>query len=83
MGKVLVALAELNRKRNYAATTYELFQFMALPDLNHVRPRATELKKEGYIQQVGKRKCEVTGRKVLIWELTDKGHQALGALKAK
>jgi len=39
-------------------------------DSRSVSPRFAELEKKGVITTVGKRKCSVTGREVLLWDVT-------------
>lgn len=37
-----------------------------------IMPRFAELEKIGAIESIGEKKCSVTGRNVLIWDVTDR-----------
>lgn len=50
------------------AMEYSKFCFCK-SDPNFIRPRITELKDMGLIRCVGKRKCQVTNRNAMVWEV--------------
>lgn len=63
-------------------TAYELLKYMQRRpngplDVNCVRPRLTELTDKGLVEPCGKRLCEVTGRRVHTWRLTELASRAL------
>lgn len=62
--KVLDAL-----KRFGACTDSEMAQFLGYDDPNKVRPRRKELVDEGLVVRVGTSVCEVSGRRVFVWDL--------------
>lgn len=45
-------------------------------DMNHVRPRLTELEKMGYVEETAKKTCEYTGKAVTVYKITQKGYEA-------
>jgi hypothetical protein len=55
-------------------TAYELFEALHgddfARDLNDVRPRLTELKALGKVENPAKRCCTVTGKRAWVWRLT-------------
>jgi hypothetical protein len=52
-------------------TAYELLRWMQVEnpvlDLNAVRPRLSELRDAGRVETTGKRRCQVTGKRVYTW----------------
>lgn len=70
--EVLEYLAEYQEEREEDPTARELHDWLAtdkaleeaqLGGPNYVKPRLTELKEMGYVEETGKRECSVTGRK--------------------
>lgn len=53
----------------------ELFDLELIPstERNYTAPRLTELEKMGLVKVIDKRKCEYTGKKVAIYEITPEG----------
>jgi len=49
------------------ASDFEIAAFLNEKDPNFVRPRRNELYKMGKIKCVGKRKCTITKKTVMIW----------------
>lgn len=54
-------------------TTSELMASMHATDPNSVRPRLTELKDLRMVEVVGKKKCPITGKRVGVWMVTERG----------
>lgn len=84
--RVLKALAAyIVREHGNKPTAYELLRFMQgwVPslDLNSVRPRLTELRKQGLVEKVGRRDCKVTGTSANEWDVTARGRLALKEAK--
>lgn len=52
----------------------ELAHFLGW-EINRVTPRVKELRDIGKLREAGKRTCKVTGRYVLVWELTTEDNQ--------
>lgn len=53
----------------------ELFELELIPstERNYTAPRLTELEKMGLVKSVDKKKCEYTGKKVAVYEITPEG----------
>jgi len=53
----------------------ELFELGLIPstERNYTAPRLTELEKMGLVRVIDKKKCDYTGKKVAIYEITTKG----------
>lgn len=53
----------------------ELFDLGIIPstERNYTAPRLTELEKMGLVKVIDKRKCEYTGKKVAVYEITTRG----------
>lgn len=53
----------------------ELFDLELIPstERNYTAPRLTELEKMGLVKVIDKKKCEYTGKKVAVYEITPKG----------
>ena len=54
-------------------TSAEAMEGIMTPDnvLSQSRARFTELRDRGVIKEIGKRLCKITGRNVIVWDLTD------------
>lgn len=70
--QVLTWLAEYIEEKGACPTARELFQWLAVDKAieevqlggpNYVKPRITELKEIGYVEEKGKKECSVTERK--------------------
>lgn len=79
---VLEWLSEYNESHEENATARELHQWLAVDQANEkaqlggpnfVKPRITELKEKGFVEEGEKRECSVTGRKA--YELKIVGRQ--------
>ena len=60
--------------RDGAMTDRELQEAMGLKDANEVRPRRNELASWAYgfkIESIEKRKCNVTGKKSMVWRIRE------------
>lgn len=57
----------LERLGTREMTAREIAYEMGYTDLNAVKPRLTELKSEGKVEVVGKRKDFITERNVAVW----------------
>ena len=53
----------------------ELFDLELIPstERNYTAPRLTELEKMGLVKAVDKKKCQYTGKKVAVYEITPEG----------
>lgn len=53
----------------------ELFDLKLIPstERNYTAPRLTELEKMGLVKVIDKKKCEYTGKKVAVYEITPEG----------
>ena len=53
----------------------ELFDLELIPstERNYTAPRLTELEKMGLVKVIDKKKCEYTGKKVAIYQITPEG----------
>ena len=56
-------------------TAVELFELELIPstERNYTAPRLTELEKMGLVKVIDKKKCDYTGKKVAVYEITTKG----------
>jgi hypothetical protein len=52
------------------ATDLEITDYIGFLDPNKVRPRRYELMKLGLVEQKGKKKCSISGKKALVWDLS-------------
>ena len=52
-------------------TADELMDRLGYTDPNAVRPRLTELKEDGLIETVGRRKSSRTGKNTAVWQVVD------------
>lgn len=59
-------------------TAVELFELELIPstERNYTAPRLTELEKMGLVKVIDKKKCDYTGKKVAVYEITTKGIEA-------
>ena len=53
-------------KPSFTHTDRWVMEFLSYRDMNAVRPRITELIDAGYLMEVGKIKCPVTGKTVRV-----------------
>ncbi len=53
----------------------ELYDLKLIPstERNYTAPRLTELEKMGLVKVIDKKKCEYTGKKVAVYEITPEG----------
>lgn len=58
---------------NAPCTSGEALSSMLKSDnvLSQSRARFTELRDRGVIKEIGQRSCNITGRRAIIWDLTD------------
>lgn len=56
----------LGKRDNF--TNCEMATYLDWP-INTVVPRVSELRKMGLVRMAGIRKCNITGRKVIAWEV--------------
>lgn len=57
--------------RNGPATERQIKDALQLEEMNYVRPRVTELVKDGVLAEAGSTKCPTTGRTVRIVMLAE------------
>lgn len=74
--RVLQALAGYYARRRRWPTAYELYAAMKedglVNDLNDVRPRLTELKAKGQVENPTiKRFCDISHKRAFTWSLTE------------
>ena len=74
--KILVALWEIAKP----STDREIARYLLENDPNRIRPRRYELADpyqfyHPLIREAGKRKCDVTGKTVITWDLTEEGRK--------
>ena len=50
-------------------TDLELVKFMDFRDANMVRPRRNELVRLDMVEECGRRFCNISGRKAIVWRL--------------
>lgn len=72
-------LDRLDSPKTAKELAVELFDLGVIPstERNYTAPRLTELEKMGYVKAIDKKKCNYTGKKVAIYERTQKGFEAL------
>lgn len=53
----------------------ELFELEQIPstERNYTAPRLTEMERKGWVKSIEKKKCQYTGKKVAIYEITPEG----------
>lgn len=61
-------------RRNKPSSDREIADFLGNP-INSITPRRNELADEELVKEAERGPCEITGRKVIKWELTDKGEE--------
>lgn len=57
-------------------TNSELAQVLNVP-INTITPRVFELRQKGLVRQAQQRKCNVTGRTAIAWEITGEHQKTL------
>ena len=72
-------LNRLNEPKTAKELAVELFELGYIPstERNYTAPRLTELEKMGYVKAIDKKKCKYTGKKVAVYERTQKGFEAV------
>lgn len=72
-------LDRLDKPKTAKELAVELFDLGIIPstERNYTAPRLTELEKMGYVKAINKKKCDYTGKKVAVYERTQKGFEAL------
>ena len=72
-------LNRLNEPKTAKELAVELFELGYTPstERNYTAPRLTELEKMGYVKAIDKKKCKYTGKKVAVYERTQKGFEAV------
>lgn len=56
---------------NRELTAREIAYGMGFDDLNAVKPRLSELKEQGLVEAISKKKCRVTGKTVAVWKVVE------------
>lgn len=64
-----------NGKKTAKEIAVELFELKIIPssERNYTAPRLTELEQMGLVKSTSKKKCQYTGKKVAIYEITIDG----------
>ena len=77
--RYIQVLDRLNEPKTAKEIAVELFELGIIPstERNYTAPRLTELEKMGYVKAIDKKKCNYTGKKVAVYERTQKGFEAL------
>lgn len=72
-------LNRLDEPKTAKELAVELFELGYIPstERNYTAPRLTELEKMGYVKAIDKKKCKYTGKKVAVYERTQKGFEAV------
>lgn len=72
-------LDRLDEPKTAKELAVELFDlgFISSTERNYTAPRLTELERMGMVKAIDKKKCEYTGKKVAVYERTEKGFMAL------
>lgn len=72
-------LNRLDKPKTAKELAVELFDLGFIPstERNYTAPRLTELERMGYVKAIDKKKCEYTGKKVAVYEITQTGFEAL------
>ena len=72
-------LDRLDKPKTAKEIAVELYDLGLIPstERNYTAPRLTELEKMGYVKAIDKKKCIYTGKKVAVYERTQKGFEAL------
>lgn len=50
-------------------TAREIAYGMGYDDLNAVKPRLSEMKEQGLVEAISKKKCKTTGKTVAVWKV--------------
>lgn len=53
-------------------TDQEIAKKLGFSDPNKVRPRRNELVKAGFLVNFGKKKCKITGKMAIFWDLRNR-----------
>ena len=74
-----------NGKKTAKEIAVELFELKIIPssERNYTAPRLTELEQMGLVKSTSKKKCQYTGKKVAIYEITIDGLLWCGKSKSK
>jgi len=67
--EVLNAINEIGKP----VTDQEIKKYLCKNEPNYVRPRRNELVELGFVESFIKRECNITGKKVYTWKLTQMG----------
>lgn len=72
-------LDKLNKPKTAKEIAVELFEsgVVLSADRNFTAPRLTELEQQGKVKVINKKKCKYTGKMVAVYEITQKGFEAL------
>lgn len=72
-------LNRLDKPKTAKELAVELFELGYIPstERNYTAPRLTELEKMGYVKAIDKKKCKYTGKKVAVYERTQRGFEAV------
>lgn len=72
-------LDSLNKPKTAKEIAVELYDlgFISSTERNYTAPRLTELVKKGFVKVINKKTCQYTGKKVAIYERTQKGFEFL------
>jgi len=65
-------LSAINEAQSYGATLFELVDIMKKP-INEISGRVTELSRDGYIQEIGRRVNPRTHKEASVWCVTIRG----------
>lgn len=74
--QILNRLDEPKTAKELAVELFEL-GFTNTTERNTCAPRLTELEKMGYVKALDKKKCKYSGKKVAVYERTQKGFEAI------
>jgi len=59
-------------KKHGIGTAREIYREMDKPGVySGYQPRFTELREKGLLREIGKRKCNVTGRLAVVWDFNE------------
>lgn len=56
-------------KKYGSHTDLEMVKLLVLNDANVLRPRRRELVKKGFIEEDGKKVCDISGKRVILWKI--------------
>lgn len=74
--QILDRLDEPKTAKELAVELFEL-GFTNTTERNTCAPRLTELAKRGYVKALDKKKCTYSGKKVAVYERTQKGFEVI------